>query len=128
MKYLQVVWGPHLGNCFSSFFGGSCSGTPVGCRDCNSAVTCRRKAIQENATGPGIQEYCDITSSHTMCQFEPGQVSERCGKVLTHQLTDTIKQRLLDHHNDLRRKVARGDEPEQPSAANMRELVSNTKI
>ena len=44
--------------------------------------------------------------------------------MLTHKITDTIKQRLLDHHNQLRRKVAKGEEPDQPAAANMRELVT----
>ena len=77
----------------------------------------------DNETKPGLQDYCDITSTHTMCQFKPGQVSQRCGKLLTNKITEQIKQRLLDHNNDLRRRVARGEEPSQPAAANMRELV-----
>ena len=112
------------GNCFSSSFGGSCSGTPVGCRDCNEALKCRRKLKSDNTTKPGLPEYCAITPSHTMCQFKPGDVSERCGQVKTHKITEQIKQRLLDHHNELRRKVAKGEEPSQPAAANMMELVS----
>ena len=112
------------GNCFSSSFGGSCSGTPVGCRDCNEALKCRRRLKSDNSTKPGLPEYCAITPSHTMCQFKPGTVSERCGQVKTHKITEQIKKRLLDHHNDLRRKVAKGEEPSQPAAANMRELVS----
>ena len=82
----------------------------------------------DNETKPGLQEYCDITSSHTMCQFKPGQVSQRCGQLLTHKITEQIKQRLLDHHNDLRRRVARGEEPSQPAAANMRELVGTQTL
>ena len=113
------------GNCFSSSFGGSCSGTPVGCRDCNEALKCRRKLKSDNSTKPGLPEYCAITQSHTMCQFKPGEVSERCGKVKTHKITEQIKQRLLDQHNELRRKVAKGEEPSQPPAANMMELVTS---
>lgn len=112
------------GNCFSSSFGGSCSGTPVGCRDCNEALKCRRKLKTDNSTKPGLPEYCAITPSHTMCQFKPGEVSERCGQVKTHKITEQIKQRLLDQHNELRRKVAKGEEPSQPAAANMMELVT----
>ena len=63
-----------------------------------------------------------------MCQFEPGTTSERCGKVLTHKITKQIKQRLLDHHNELRRRVAKGEEPDQPAAANMRELEWNEEL
>ena len=32
--------GSTLGNCFSEAFGGTCSGTPKGCRDCNKLIEC----------------------------------------------------------------------------------------
>ena len=32
---------------------------------------------------------------------------------------------VLDKHNELRRRVAKGEEPGQPGAANMRKLVSD---
>ena len=120
--------GSTVGNCFSSLFGGSCSGIPNGCRDCNKVLECKRRRKSGNESRPGIPEYCEITDTHTMCQFEPGTSSDRCGKVLTHKITDQIKQRLLDHHNKLRRKVANGEEPDQPSAANMRELEWNDEL
>lgn len=100
--------GSTVGNCFPSLFGGSCSGTPVGCRDCNEALSCRRKVNKDdNVTRPGLAEYCEISPTHTRCQFPIDEVNDRCGQVLTHKITDTIKQRLLDHHNQLRRKVAK---------------------
>ena len=110
------------GNCFSPSFGGSCSGTPQGCRDCNTALKCRRRKEDDDGEYPGLAEYCDISRSHTMCKFSPGSVSERCGDVLTHRVTGQVRQRLLEHHNKLRRVVARGDQPGQPPAANMRQL------
>ena len=35
---------------------------------------------------------------------------------------------LLDMHNDLRRKVAKGEQRGQPPAANMRKMVWNTEL
>ena len=113
--------GSTVGNCFSPAFGGGCSGTPDGCRDCNTAVRCRRREEEEGEVA-GLEEYCRISRSHTMCQFSPGTVSDRCGQVLTHRMTDQIKERLVDHHNKLRRVVARGEQPGQPPASNMMEL------
>ena len=37
--------GPISGSCFSDSFGGSCSGTPPECQDCNKAVTCRQEEL-----------------------------------------------------------------------------------
>ena len=111
------------GNCFSAQFGGGCSGTPAGCRDCNLALRCRRTEEGEGeGVQPGLPEYCQISPSHTRCQFPPGSVSERCGEVVTHRLTGQVRQRLLEQHNRLRGVVARGEQEDQPPAANMREL------
>ena len=43
------------------------------------------------------------------------------------ELTETAKQALLDTHNELRRKIARGEETSgsQPAASNMKKLVRN---
>ena len=94
----------------------------MGCRDCNLAVRCRRKQKLEGEVYPGLAEYCDISPSHTMCQFSPGSVSERCGAVVTHRMTGQIRERLLEQHNRLRGVVARGEQEDQPAAANMMEL------
>ena len=118
-KYLKIF----EGNCFSAQFGGGGSGTPAGCRDCNLALRCRRtEEGEEEGVQPGLPEYCQISPSHTRCQFPPGSVSERCGEVVTHRLTGQVRQRLLEQHNRLRGVVARGEQEDQPPAANMREL------
>merc|ERR1712029_1116745 len=36
----QVFSSSGSGSCFSQAFGGSCSGTPRGCQDCNRAINC----------------------------------------------------------------------------------------
>ena len=72
---------------------------------------------------PGLSEYCDISRTHTMCQFSPGSVSERCGQVVSHRITEQIKGRLLEQHNRLRRRVAKGQEIGQPAASNMLPLM-----
>ena len=46
--------GSTVGNCFSEAFGGSCSGTPRGCRDCNTAITCKQGGTGgEEGPAPG---------------------------------------------------------------------------
>ena len=91
----------------------------MGCRDCNLALRCRRRQEVEDGDYPGLAEYCDISPTHTMCQFSPGSVSERCGAVVTHRMTGQIRERLLAQHNRLRGVVARGEQEDQPAAANM---------
>jgi len=60
--------------------------------------------------------------------------SELCGSVVyAGVLYETEKQVILDVHNDLRRRVAKGLETRgnpgpQPPAANMRKLVSETSL
>ena len=47
--------GSTVGNCFSKAFGGSCSGTPRGCRDCNKAVKCEKNGSDgDNRPAPGM--------------------------------------------------------------------------
>ena len=45
--------GSTVGNCFSKAFGGSCSGTPQGCRDCNKAVKCDDSELAQAGLGEG---------------------------------------------------------------------------
>ena len=61
-------------------------------------------------------------------------VGSTCDTVYANSLTDAEKQEILDKHNELRSKVANGQEAGQPSAANMKklkwddELASNGSI
>ena len=59
----------------------------------------------------------DFISSH-------GATASSCGKILKQGLDDNLKQEILDAHNDLRGKIARGEEPELRgiTASNMMEL------
>ena len=59
-----------------------------------------------------------------MFNLKQGNVAERCGQVKINKVSPKMKKRLLDHHNLLRRKIAKGLQPGQPPAADMRELVS----
>ena len=43
-------------------------------------------------------------------------------------MSDEAKQDILDKHNELRRRVAKGEEPGQPEAANMRKMVWNNEL
>ena len=38
--------GPTSGSCFPPLFGGSCSGTPPECHDCNKALHCTESATE----------------------------------------------------------------------------------
>ena len=50
------------------------------------------------------------------------------GKTIFRQLDATGKQAILDKHNELRRKVAKGEEAGQPAAANMKQMVWNDEL
>ena len=57
--------------------------------------------------------------------------SDTCtAKTVERDLTEAAKQALVDKHNELRRKVARGEETNgpQPAASNMRKLVWNEEL
>ena len=53
-----------------------------------------------------------------------GGTSSSCGKILKQGLDANLMQEILDAHNDLRGKIARGEEPELKgiTASNMMEL------
>ena len=93
------------------------------------------------------QEFCQQDSEHTMCKY-PVRLSiflsalhtylqgpsDSCNnKTIFKELSSTAKQAILDQHNELRRKVAKGNEIEgingpQPGASNMKKLVSSEII
>ena len=53
-----------------------------------------------------------------------GPSSHCSSQTRTHGLTAEGRKIILDKHNELRRRVAKGEEPGQPGAANMRKLVT----
>jgi len=79
-------------------------------------------------------KYCKISEKNTLCQF-CGVNLAACGDaVCMLEITnDTEIRQIVDRHNDLRRKVAKGLEEEgkfggQPKAANMNELVWDLEV
>ena len=53
--------------------------------------------------------YCSFGSSHTMCKY--CGFSEKCnGNVCYRGFPQESKDAILDRHNELRRKVAKGEE------------------
>ena len=65
--------------------------------------------------------------------FDQGASTECAAKTEFRQLSAAAKQEILDKHNELRRRVAKGEEtgginPPQPAAANMRKMVWNEEL
>lgn len=74
-------------------------------------------------------DYCLQGSDHTMCLYTAA--SATCSaKTHDRELTEGAKQGIVDAHNELRRKIARGEETHgsQPAASNMKKLVWNDEI
>ena len=55
-------------------------------------------------------------------------IGSNCNSVFTRGLNDAEKKELLDKHNELRAKVANGQQDGQPSAANMKKLVWDDEL
>merc|ERR1719339_738658 len=49
-------------------------------------------------------------------------------KMKTRGMSEELSKVMLDKHNQLRRKLAKGEQENQPSAANMKKLVWNKKL
>jgi len=64
---------------------------------------------------------------NTMCMFT-GIGSGCNGKVCLRELTQEQKDAILDKHNQLRRKVAKGEQEGQPGASNMSQLTWNDEL
>jgi len=62
-----------------------------------------------------------------MCKFA-GPSAACTAKTKLNTITEEQKQSIVDKHNELRRRVAKGQEPGQPSASNMKEMVWNEEI
>jgi len=86
----------------------------------------------EGGSVPTNAEFCAVDSDHTMCKY--AGPSDTCSaQTIFRELSADAKQAILDKHNELRRKVAKGEETAgapgpQPAAANMRKLVWNTEL
>jgi len=76
---------------------------------------------------PTNKEYCDSSSDHTMCKY-PGPSKECAAKTSAKAFTDAGKKLIVEKHNELRRRVAKGEEKNQPKASNMRQMVWNNEL
>merc|ERR1719295_423836 len=84
------------------------------------------------AASSSNEAYCTLDSGHTMCKYQ-GPSGSCAAKTIFRGLSQEGKRLILERHNELRRKVAKGQEtgginPPQPAAANMRKLVWNTEL
>jgi len=78
------------------------------------------------------EAYCSQNAEHTMCKY-PGPSATCSSKTIFRELSAASKQAILDKHNELRRRVAKGEETgginaPQPSASNMKKLVWSTEL
>jgi len=80
------------------------------------------------------EAYCNISPEHTMCKY-CGTNIEQCGQVCARGITNQAdKDAIVDKHNQLRRRVAKGLETKglngqgQPPATDMYELKWNDEL
>ena len=62
-----------------------------------------------------------------MCKYE-GPSADCTTKTIFRQLSSAGKQAILDKHNELRGKVAKGQQSDQPGATNMRKVVWSQEL
>jgi len=62
-----------------------------------------------------------------MCIYK-GPAETCASQTILRGLTQEGKNNILEHHNKLRRMVAKGEQKDQPAAANMRELVWDSEL
>merc|ERR1712055_649576 len=84
----------------------------------------------------GVSLRSSIMSSQVFCLFffilmltfivQPS--SGTCPNLIFRTLSNGGKEAILAKHNQLRRKVAKGEEANQPTAANMREMVWSSEL
>ncbi|XP_054268662.1 scoloptoxin SSD43-like [Macrosteles quadrilineatus] len=74
---------------------------------------------------------CPVSGTHTMCKY-PAKLdtsAPKCsGKGATAGLTAEDKRVILDKHNELRRKIANGEQKGFSKAANMMQLAWNPEL
>ena len=71
--------GNTFGSCFPSLFGGTCSGTPAECEDCNTVVQCEEE-------GPDYESYTDSDSD-----LVPPSDSEPCTYLCNPDASCTVR-------------------------------------
>jgi len=98
----------------------------------NSGPTCDK--ADERTKCDDSAAYCSLSEKHTMCKY-CGTNMDQCGKVCARGITDQAdKDAIVAKHNELRRKVAKGEETKglngqaQPSATDMNELKWNDEL
>lgn len=72
-------------------------------------------------------EYCGLDCVHTMCKY-PETPSPCMDGTIFREMDQAGKDTILLRHNELRQKVAKGMEENQPAAGNMRKLVWNEEL
>jgi len=102
---------------------------------CSDAPQTTTPAPTTASSGGGVAsnaEYCAFNSDHTMCKYD-GPSADCAAKTIYRELSASAKQAILDKHNELRRRVAKGEEtgginPPQPQASNMKKMVWNNEL
>jgi len=122
-NYCFVDWTiGRLANCDPDKAGCSGSGKPTACEISKTSTEC----------------YCEISKSHTMCLYpatDPANPPSQCAKLLSRNIIKRKdKKAIVDKHNELRRKVAKGLESKgvgsekQPPATDMYKLKWNDEL
>ena len=76
---------------------------------------------------PNQTLYCKLGNDNTMCKY--CGIGSNCNdQVFNNEMTEAMKQEILDKHNELRAKVANGNEDGQPSATNMNKLIWDDEL
>ena len=61
--------GPTSGSCFPALFGGSCTGTPPECAECNLVLDCKKEDVNESnseeSTGAPNEDVCEYKCQDT---------------------------------------------------------------
>ena len=109
-----------------------CSGSG-GAAEPTTTTTTQAPVVNSGGDCPNQAQYCTLGADNTMCKY--CGIGDTCNNaVISNEMTDAMKNELLDKHNELRAKVANGEEAGQPSATNMNklewddELASNAQL
>merc|ERR1711915_175222 len=87
-------------------------------------------SYQKGSNLPGLSrsgDYCSISKRHTMCLYK-GPSASCAKKTMFGGFTEVGKQAILDKHNELRRKIAKGEEKGMPPAASSNTTNAETLL
>jgi len=101
-----------------------------GCEGVSTVVSCPAKQVPKTPDCTADQDkYCSLGPDNTMCKYCGVNKRESCFKAFCHHgLTQIETDLILNKHNELRAKVANGQQIGQPSAANMKKLKWSTEL